>query len=171
MGNRKINTWVFIVLILGSGLAIDQIFLEGQILDGMLSLGGIGGNVYSDTVAPLKFTFYKQGTTTALTSVEVYAWFDWDLDGAVDMGEYPLGEIETLTSDGTSGLLTTQIAYPVGSDVYFQSHLASYESNVVIRNLASVPNSHDGSAMSVPNAYMMLTDTGASRCMVDAVLL
>ena len=171
MGNRKIPTYVLIILILGSGLAIDQIFLEGQFLDGALGLVGIGGNVYGDTVAPLKFTYYKQGTTTALTSVEVYAWFDWDLDGAVDLGEYPLGEIETLTSDGTSGLLTTQIGYPVGSDVYFQSHLSTYESRVVIRSLASVPNSYDGSAMSVPNAYMMLTDAGASRVSVDGSLL
>ena len=174
MGSRKINTYVMILLIIGSGIAIDQVALGGTFTNPIFEAlfgGGIGGITYGDQVAPLKFTFNKQGTTTALTSVEVFVWFDWDLDGAVDMGEYPNGEIESLTSDGSSGLLTTQVAYPVGSDVYFQAHKATYESRVVVRNLNAVPSSYDGSAMSVPNAVLMLTDTGASRVMVDAVLL
>lgn len=173
MGSRKIPTWGIIILIIGSAIAVDQVALGGAFTNPLFEamFGGIGGDIYSDERAPIKFTFYKRGTTTALTSVEVYAWFDWDKDGAVDLGEYPNGEIETLTSDGSSGLLTTQIGYPVGSDVYFQAHKASYESGVVIRSIDSVPNSYDGSAMSVPNAYMTLTDTGDSRVAVDAVLL
>lgn len=170
MGSRKIPTYALILLILGSGLAADQLLFEGQFLNGVIGLFTGGGGV-SDEVAPLKFTIYKKGTTTALTSVEVYGWFDWDQDGAVDLGEYPEGEIETLTSDGTSGLLTTTIAYPVGSDVLFQLHKATYESGVVVKNLPSVPSSYGGAAMAVPNAYMILTDAGDSRVSVDGVLL
>ena len=173
MGSRKVPTYLIVLLIIGSGLAVDQLAFDGAGLNGLLGLfgGGIGGNVYSDDRAPIKFTFNKEGTTTALTSVETYVWFDWDKDGAVDLGEYPEGEIESLTSDGSSGLLTTQVAYPVGSDIYFQAHKATYESRTVIRRVDSVPSSYDGSALSVPNAVLMLTDTGASRVMVDAVLL
>ena len=170
---RKVPTYLLLILIIGSGLAVDQLAFNGAGLDGLLGLfgGGLGGNVYSDERAPMKFTFNKQGTTTALTSVVTYVWFDWDKDGAVDLGEYPEGEIESLTSDGTSGLLTTQVAYPVGSDIYFQAHLATYETRTVVRQVEKLPQSHDGSALSVPNANLMLTAAGDSRVMVDAVLL
>lgn len=175
MGSRKVPTYLIVLLILGSGLAVDQLAFDGQVLDGFLGLfglGSIGGNVYNGQVAPLKMTPYKEGTTTAITSVECYAWFDWDGDGAVDLGEYGSGgEIETLTGDGSSGLITTNVAYPVGGEVWFQLHSSSYEVLQVKRVVASVPAGYDGDAIAVPNAFMILTDTGTSRVLVGQELL
>lgn len=171
---RKVNSILLVALILGSGLAFDAIVLDSMIFNGIADFlgGGIGGSVYNDgDVAPMKWTPYKKGTTTAITSAEVYAWFDWDNDGAVDLGEYPNGEIETLTGDGTSGLVTTNVHYPVGKNVYFQVHSSSYEVLVIERSVNSLPSGYDGDAIAVPNAFMILTDTGASRVSVDGTLL
>ena len=173
MGSRKVNTWVMIALILGSGLAADQLLFEGAGLNAIMGLfdGGLGGNVYSGQSAAMKFTPYKKGTNTAIVSVEAYAWFDWDLDGAVDLGEYPEGEIESLTGDGTSGEIATQMMYPIGSEVYFQLHSSTYEVLQIVRQINSVPAGYDGSALGVPHAFLILTDTGASRLSVDGTLL
>lgn len=169
---RKVNSIVLVLLILGSGLAVDQIAFDGAGMNFLIDLfgGGIGGNVHGQR-APQKFTPYKEGTTTALTSVETYAWFDWDGDGAVDLGAYPEGEIENLVGDGTSGEISTQVAYPVGGKVWYQMHSSGYEVTQISRVVESVPNGYDGAAMAVPNAYMMLTDTGVSRVSVDGTLL
>jgi len=172
MGSRKINTWLMIALILGSGLAIDQLMFGGAGLDAVMGLfDGLGADVYDGQVAPMKFTPYKKGTTTAITSVSAYTWFDWDNDGAVDLGEYPAGEIETLVGDSSTGLITTQIMYPVGGEVFFQLSVASYEVLQVVRRVAAVPSGYDGDAIGVPNAFMIATDAGASRVLADTVLM
>ncbi len=173
MGSRKLNSWLVLLLVVGCGLAVDQILLDGVVLDAAFDLfdGGIGGNVYDGQMAPQKFITYKKGTNTAIVSVEGYAWFDWDADGAVDLGEYPQGEIESLTGDGTSGLITTQIAYPVGQEVFYQLHSSGYEVTQIARTVTSVSAGYDGSAIGVPHAFLMLTDTGASRVSVDGVML
>lgn len=170
MGSRKVNTWVLLALILCGGFAIDQLFLEGQITTGITSLF-VGKNKYDGETAAMKFIPYKKGTTTAIVSVEAYGWFDWDSDGAVDLGEYPLGEIETLTGDSSTGEIETQLGYPVGGEVFFQLHSSSYEVLQIVRSVSSVPNGYDGSALGVPHAFMLLTDTGASRVSVDGSLL
>lgn len=173
MGSRKVNTWVIVLLIIGSGLAADQLLFDGAGLNALVGLfdGGIGGNIYNGDVAPQKFTPYKKGTTTALTSAEVYAWFDWDNDGAVDLGEYPNGEIETLSGDGSSGLVTTNVHYPVQGDVFYQIHVSGYEVMQISRKVGSLPSGYDGDAIAVPNVFLILTDTGTTRISVDGTLL
>lgn len=144
-----------------------------QIIQGISNL--LGGNIIITPPpggsTPQKFYLYKEGTSTALTNVEVYAWYDWNGDGAVQLGEYPAGEIESLTSDGTSGLVTTQLEYPIGKSVYYQCHKATYETVTLERVRSSLPSAYDGSALSVPNGFMTLTDTGESRVSVDGSLL
>ena len=115
------------------------------------------------------FTLYKEGTTTALASASVYGWYDWDGDGTVDLGAFEgisadgvlvNGEIESLTSAATTGLVTTAVEYPVGELVSYQIHLADYEKNTFTRARNSLPIAHDGSALSVTAIYLRLSAAG-----------
>lgn len=122
--------------------------------------------------SPQSFTLYKRGTSTVVTSAPVYAWYDWDGDGAVDLGEYPQdGEIETLTSDGTTGVVTTSVEYPIGKEVLYQVHGSGYEVETFARVRSSVPAGWAGDALTVPNVFITLTDTGASRISINGELL
>ena len=115
-------------------------------------------------------SIYKRGTTTAIASVEVYAWYDWDGNGAVNMALYPAGEIEQLVSSAT-GVVSTSVSYPIGRDVLYQCHVATYESETFARNRAELPPAHAGAALSVPNVYMTLTDTGVTRININGELI
>lgn len=132
----------------------------------------LGGSVINDgKTAPVKFSLIKRGTATAVETADVYAWYDWDGDGAVDLGEYPEGEIETLASAATTGLVTTSLDYPVNRDILFQIHKAGYEVETFARRRTTIPASHDGSALAVANVLLSLTDTGASRVSINGELL
>lgn len=164
MAKRRIGDGTLAVLfliILGGGILFGP-----QILNA-LGLGGGGFDPFDpdppaqDTVAH-KFYVYKRGTSTAVSAPTVYAWYDHDGDGAVDLGEYPNGEIETLAGT-TDGLVTSSVEYPIGEDVYYQVIDSSYETEIFVRSRDSIPNAHDGSALAVTNVFLTLTDTGSSR--------
>jgi hypothetical protein len=159
----------FVVLALVVGVAFGPQIME--------YVNGLSGGTFvpppsSGQYAPQTFTLYKRGTSTVVTSAPVYAWYDWDGDGAVDLGEYPSsGEIETLTSDGTSGVVTTAVEYPIGADVLYQVHGSGYEVETFARVRSSIPSGWDGDALSVANVHITLTDTGTSRVSINGELL
>ena len=164
MAKRRISdksiAIIAIALFLGSWQLgfLTQFGLEPFVLPGNI-LGG------TTEKSPLSFNVYKEGTTTAIASVAVYAWYDWDGDGAVDLGAYPAdGEIESLVSAATTGLVTTSVEYPIGKDVLFQCQVAAYEINTFARSRDSVPAAHDGSALSVPNVFLRANPEGQAYC-------
>ena len=130
----------------------------------------IGGSV-TGQVAPHKFTLTKRGTSTAVEAATVYAWYDWNSNGAVDLGEYPEGEIETLQSAASTGLVTTGVEYPLNKDVLYQVHMAAYNIETFARKRVSLPAAHDGSALVVPSVFLTLTDAGATRISMNGELL
>lgn len=125
----------------------------------------------SGLMAPQKFTLTKRGTTTAVETADVYAWYDWNGNGLVDLGAYPEGEIETLASAATTGLVTTTLDYPIGKPVLYQVHKTGYEVETFSRIRSTVPAAHDGSALAVQSVYLTLTDTGATRISMNGELL
>ena len=174
--NRNRNIAIVVILIIAVGAVAmtpaGQQFTADfvQMLeDGWNNLFGAG--VITGKVAAQKFILYKRGTVTALADATVYAHYDWNGNGLVDLGEYPDGEIETLVSATTTGLVTTVLEYPVGRDALYQIHLATYEIETFARARDSIPAAHDGSALSVPACYITLTDTGVSRVSVNGELL
>ena len=171
----KNQTIAIVVLVLiGSGMFLVYTPLGNQIMDDIAAFFNIeAGSTYnpSGDFAPQKWILTKRGTATAIAAATVYAGFDWNSNGLIDLGEYPDGEIETLTSAGTTGLVTTALAYPVGEEVFYQVHASTYEVEVFSRTLNQVPSSYDGSALSVPACYVTLTDTGATRISLNGELL
>lgn len=163
----KIVAMIIVAVLIGTYFA-PQI---GTFIDGVLGGSTFVPDTGGDDFAPHKFIVYKRGTTTELADAEIFAWYDWDGNGAVKLGEYPDGEIESLSSATTTGLVSTAISYPVGEDVLYQVHLATYEVETFTRSLSSIPNAHDGTALSVPNVYITLTDTGATRISMNGELL
>ena len=134
----------------------------------------MGGNIspfdpVSSASAPQKFTLSKRGTSTAVETATVYAWYDWDGNGMVDLGTYPDGEIEELASASTTGLVTTTVEYPIGESVLYQVHKSGYEVETFSRIRASLPAAYDGSALVVPSCYLTLTDTHTSLVRVLGV--
>ena len=110
-------------------------------------------------MAPQKFTLAKRGTSTAVETATVYAHYDWNGNGMVDLGAYPDGEIEELASAATTGLVTTTVEYPIGKPVLYQIHKAGYEVETFSRTRSSLPAAHDGSALVVATIGLTLTDT------------
>ena len=147
--------------------------LLGPSLIDMVSTGSTNPFIPPTTgeVSQHKFTLTKRGTATAVEGATVYAWYDWNKDGAVNLGEYPEGEIETLTSATTTGLVTTAMEYPIGEEVLYQIHKSGYEVETFARARASIPAAHDGSALVVPSCFLTLTDTGATRISINGELL
>lgn len=125
----------------------------------------------SGQLAPQTFTLQKRGTSTVITDATVYAWYDWDRDGAVDLGEYPNGEIETLSSDGTTGVVSTSVEYPINQDILYQVHKSGYNVETFARMRTSIPAGWAGAALSVANVHLTLTDTGSSRISINGELL
>lgn len=125
----------------------------------------------SGLMAPQKFTLYQRGTTTAIETASVYAWYDWNGNGLVDLGAYPDGEIETLSSAATSGLVETGMEYPIGEPILYQIHKAAHEVETFSRTRSTVPAAHDGSALVVPSCFLTLTDTGQTEVHIQGQLL
>jgi len=163
--NRNRNIGIVVVAL------ILVVTFQGQIMAGLGSL--FGGNIFlpDEGSAPQTFTLTKRGTSTVITSATVYAWYDWNHNGAVDLGEYPSGEIETLTSDGTSGVVTTSVEYPINQDVLYQIHASGYEVETFARQRTSIPSGWDGDALSVANCFLTLTDSGSTRISINGELL
>lgn len=169
MGKNKDRRNIVVAAILIFAISMQMGWLSGFGIDPLqIPTGNIFNPVTGDT-APQKFTLYKRGTSTALAAATVYAWYDWDGDGAVDLGAYPEGEIEELTSATTTGLVTTVVEYPIGADVLYQVHLASYEVETFARSRDSLPSAYDGSALVVPSCYLTLTNTYTSLVRVAGV--
>ena len=119
--------------------------------------------------APHTFVIAKEGTVTAVPDVAVYAWFDWDGDGEVDLGAFEgvsadgvlaNGEIETLAAVATTAVVTTAVEYPIGEAVSYQCIIASYEIAVYQRTRSTLPSAYDGSALAVSNIYMRASPAG-----------
>lgn len=171
-----------IVLVVGGAFFAPQIVQMGDSVYEFFfgeDDGGGGGTGYDPTLdyAAQTFTLYKRGTTTAVDTADVYAWYDWDGNGLVKLDEYSGmsggvllgGEIETLASAATTGIVTTSVEYPVGKAVSYQIHKSGYEVETFQRIRDSIPVAHDGSALSVASCRITLTDTGATEMRIGSV--
>jgi len=171
--SRKRNNQIKMIGAIAIVLFIGATYAP-QINEFIVSITG-GTNPFTPEVtgevAPHKFTLSKRGTTTAVETATVYAWYDWNSNGLVDLGVYPTGEIETLASAATTGLVTTSIEYPIGKEVLYQVHKAGYEVETFSRTRGSLPSAYDGSALSVQACFLTLTDTGASEIRIGGELL
>jgi hypothetical protein len=186
LGKRKIGNGTLAVILIAAVLVgtYSAPYIAGGInqLIAFFS-GNNGGNIIDDPnqqFAPQTWTLYKRGTTTAIAGAEVYAWFDWDGNGLVKLGEFQGfdeanqlvgGEIETLSSAATTGVVTTSIEYPVGKFVSYQIHASGYNVETVKRSVISVPPAFDGSALSVQNVYLTAIMAGTSSVAVDGTTL
>lgn len=169
--NQTRNRAIFVIALL-AGLWMVGIFSPFG-LDSPIGINILEGKIVPPVgqTAPHKFTLTKRGTSTAVESATVYAHFDWNGNGMVDLGEYPEGEIETLTSAATTGLVTTGVEYPIGRPILYQVHKTGYEVETFSRTRTSVPAAYDGSALVVPSCFLTLTDTGTSRVSINGELL
>ena len=172
MENRQLG--VIILVILGVAFAMGAF---GSITIGDVTIDPIGGEDPDDNVStsfsPHDFTIRKKGVGTALTSIPVFAWYDWNENGLVDIGNIAedAGEIEHLTSDSSTGLVTTVIEYPIGESVLYQVQASGYNYETFSRVRNSVPSAWNGDALSVTDCSVALIDTGDSRVSVDGSLL
>jgi len=172
--SRKTNNQIKLVAAIALVLFVGATFAP-QINEFIVNITG-GANPFefdpvAGEVAPHKFVLTTRGTVTALAGADVYAWYDWNGNGLVDLGVYPTGEIETLSSAATSGLVTTAVEYPIGQAVLYQVHKAGYEVETFSRIRATIPNAHDGSALSVYGCALTTTDTGATEIRIGGNLL
>ena len=172
MDNKQLG--VIIVVILGVAFAMGAF---GSITVGDVTIDPIGGEDPDDNVstsfAPHDFTIRKRGVGTALTSVPVFGWYDWNENGLVDIGNIAEdeGEIEHLTSDSSTGLVSTVIEYPIGESVLYQVQASGYQVQTFSRVRSSVPSAWNGDALSVVDCSVTLTDTGVSRVSAEGNLL
>lgn len=172
MGKNTNRNWaIAIILVLGCAWGLGLFKPFG--LQSPFGIDILSGDIRIDSGqrSPVKFTLTKRGTSTAVEAATVYAHYDWNGNGLVDLGEYPEGEIETLASAATTGLVTTSVEYPIGADILFQIHKTGYEVETFSRSRDTVPSAHDGSALVIPSCFLTLTDTGVSRVSINGELL
>ena len=163
-----------IVLVVGGTYFAPQIMQLGEDVYTFVFPGDDGGGTgYDPTMdfASHSFILYTNGNSTVVESAAVYAWYDWDGNGLVKLGEFTGisggvlggGEIETLSSAATTGVVTTSVEYPIGEFVSYQVHKSGYEVMTFERVRSSIPNAHDGSALAVTNCHLIASaDTTAS---------
>lgn len=171
MGKRRTTDLRLGILVIA---VILGTFIAAPYAIDFLGLGGDGGGWTPPAggegeYAPHTFVIAKEGTVTAVPNVAVYAWFDWDGDGNVDLGQFEgvsadgvlaNGEIETLAAAATTAVVTTAVEYPIGEAVSYQCQIADYETAVYERARSTLPAAYDGSALAVSNVYMRASPAG-----------
>lgn len=170
MGNNTTrNRAIIVIVILAAAYSVGIFKPLG--VPSPFGIDILSGDINIDTgqMAPQKFTLAKRGTSTAVETATVYAHYDWNGNGMVDLGAYPEGEIEELASAATTGLVTTTVEYPIGKPVFYQIHKTGYEVETFSRVRSSLPSAHDGSALVVPSVYLTLTNTYTSLVRVLGV--